>query len=123
MKAIKTLFWVSGLYDFVLGVAFLALPVFLFDLFSITPPNHWGYVTFAASMLTIFGIMFFQIAKDPKANRNLIPYGILLKIAYCGTVFGFYFFASLPVLWVVFGVFDFLFLLAFVWAYQKLGKI
>ncbi len=123
MKTIKTLFWISGLYDFCLGVSFLALPVCLFDFFEITPPNHWGYVIFAAAMLTIFGIMFFQIAKNPTANRNLIPYGILLKVAYCGTVFGFYFLGSIPLLWVIFGLFDFLFLLSFIWAYRKLGTI
>jgi hypothetical protein len=123
MKNIKTLYWVGGAYDFCLGAAFLFAPVYLFNLFKITPPNHWGYVTFAAAMLAIFGIMFFNIAKDPKANRNLIPYGIMLKIAYCGTVFGFYFFDSLPKLWTVFGIFDFIFLVLFIWSYKAIGKI
>ena len=121
MKTIKLLFWLSGLYDFFLGISFIIMPVSLFNLLKITPPNHWGYVTFAASMLAIFGIMFFQIAKNPKDNKNLIPYGMLLKVAYCGTVFGFYFLASIPILWVIFGIFDFLFLLSFVWAYKQLN--
>ena len=122
MKAIKKLFWIGGLYDFCLGIGFFFFFFWLFQYFHITPPNHWGYVTFAAAMLMIFGLMFFQISKNPTANRNLIPYGILLKIAYCGTVFGYYFLSSLPCVWVVFGIFDFVFLLFFVYAYKKLGK-
>ena len=123
MKAIKTLFWVGGLYDFILGVAFLALPTVLFDWFTITPPNHWGYVTFAASMLAIFGLMFLQIAKDPIKNRDLMPYGMLLKFAYCGVVFGYYFTTGVPVVWVIFGVCDFIFLLLFIWGYKKTSDL
>ncbi|MDD3436808.1 MAG: hypothetical protein PHC64_06635 [Candidatus Gastranaerophilales bacterium] len=120
MNGIKIGYFLSGLYDFLLGMAFLFVPVQVFNLTHIMPPNHWGYVSFAAAMLTIFGIMFFQIAKDPIANKNLIPYGVLLKISYCGVVFGYHFNGGIPNIWVYFGVFDFIFLLFFVYSYIKL---
>jgi hypothetical protein len=120
MNGIKALYLIGGLYDFILGVAFLLIPAYVFNLFHITPPNHWGYVSFAAAILATFGIMFFQIAKDPITNRNLIPYSILLKISYCGVIFGYYFFGGgIPKIWTVFGLFDFIFLLLFIYAYKK----
>ena len=51
------------------------------------PPNHWGYVQFSAALLIIFGLMFLAAARRPIANRNLLPYCFLLKIAYSGVVF------------------------------------
>jgi hypothetical protein len=62
MNIAKCSFFVSGIYDFIIGLIFLIAPVWAFNLFNVTPPNHWRYVTFAASMLAVFGIMFFQIA-------------------------------------------------------------
>ena len=34
-----------------------------------------------------FTIMFIKIASNPVKNRELIPFGILLKISYCGVIF------------------------------------
>lgn len=123
MNIAKYSFLVSGIYDFILGLTFLIAPVWTFNLVNVTPPNHWGYVTFAASMLAIFGIMFFQIAKDPIKNRNLMPYGILLKVAYCSMAFGYYFTTGIPNIWVIFGVCDFIFLLLFIWGYKKTANV
>lgn len=119
MNIVKFSFLSSGVYDFILGLVFLVAPAWTFNLVNVTPPNHWGYVTFAASMLAIFGIMFFQIAKDPIKNRNLMPYGMLLKVAYCGMAFGYYFTSGIPDIWVIFGICDFIFLLLFIWSYKK----
>ena len=122
MRQIQTFFGVSAVYDFLLGLAFLIAPAYFFNLLNVTPPNHWGYVSFAAAMLVIFGIMFFQIAKNPKGNQNLIPYGILLKIAYCAVVFGYNFFGSIPQIWVIFGYCDAIFLLLFMYSFVIIKK-
>lgn len=119
MKLTKIAYLTSAVYDFVLGLAFLVMPATLFKIVNITPPNHWGYVSFAALMLMIFGIMFYKIFKNPSANKNLIPYSIMLKIAYCAVVFGYFIFSSMPCLWVIFGVCDFIFLLLFIRAYYQ----
>ena len=119
MKITKIAYLTSAVYDFVLGLAFLVMPATIFRMVNITPPNHWGYVTFAALMLMIFGIMFYKIYENPKANKNLIPYSIMLKIAYCGVVFGYYFFDSIPCMWTLFGICDFIFLLLFIRAYRQ----
>lgn len=122
MKAISGLFYFSSAYDFVLGAVFLSVHQWFFRVFAVDPPNHWGYVHFPALLLILFGIMFFQIAENPKANRNLIPYGCMLKASYCAVV-GIHTFltGNLPDMWKPFGVADFLMLIGFIWCYKKLA--
>ena len=120
-KPIRLLFFVGGLYDGLLGAAFLFMGGAVFKQFGVTPPNHSGYVQFPAALLLVFGIMFFAIALNPLKNRNLIPYGILLKVAYCGVI-GFHWFTdSIPYMWKPFFVCDLVFLALFVWAMRALN--
>ena len=68
-KWIAPLFFLSALYDGVLGILFLFAPGAAFDWFDIVPPNHPGYVQFPAALLLIFALIFLRIARDPVANR------------------------------------------------------
>jgi len=120
---ISMLFVIAALYDGLLGLLFLIGADAVFKTFDITPPNHFGYVQFPAALLLIFAIMFAAIAKAPSRNRCLIPYGILLKVAYCGVVFVHWFTGGIPYIWKPFAVFDLVFLGFFAWAYQSLGRI
>jgi len=113
-QLVRALFVLSGIYDAVIGAAFLLFSRTLFASLHITPPNHFGYVHFAAALILLFGIMFFQIATDPVRFRALIPYGIGLKVAYCGVVFFHALNAGLPAVWVAFAWCDLAFLIAFV---------
>lgn len=67
------------------------------------------------------GLMFFSVAVDPRGNRNLIPYGIMLKIACRGVVFGYWFASGLPTLWKPFAFLDAGFVLLFFRAWRLLG--
>ncbi len=119
---IQVLFGVGAVYDGLLGAAFLLGGSALFDWFGVTPPNHSGYVQFPAALLLVFALMFLAIAKNPAKNRNLIPYGILLKISYC-SVIGFHWLgAGIPNMWKPFAVCDFIFLLLFTRAWFVLAK-
>jgi hypothetical protein len=121
-KWIKPFFAVAGLYDGILGLIFLLMPYQLFGLTNVPPPNHVGYVQFPALLLAIFGIMFLNIARNPFANRNLILYGILLKVSYCGVVISHWILGNMPIMWLVFAFFDLIFLVLFVVARRSLGK-
>lgn len=121
-RNIRALFWIAGLYDGLLGAAFVIAPVTLFSRFQVEPPNHYGYVRFPAAVLIIFGLMFLAVAASPRRNRNLIPYGILLKTAYCGTVFGYWFTSGLPLMWKPFAVLDLIFAVLFFWSWRALGE-
>jgi len=114
-------FATSGVYDALLGLVFLLAPAAMYDHFHVTPPNHWGYVRFGAAILIIFGLMFFQVAFKPAANRNLIPYGFLLKVAYAGTVFAYWLTQGLPDMWKPFAFCDAIFAVLFAWAWVRLA--
>jgi hypothetical protein len=121
-KWIPLLFAVASLYDGLLGVSFLAAPLYLFELFKVPPPNHVGYVQFSAALLLIFALMFIQIARDPITNRRLIAYGILLKVAYCSVVGGHWLAAGIPGMWKPFVMIDLAMGLLFAWAYLVLFR-
>ncbi|MDH3525548.1 MAG: hypothetical protein OES32_18395 [Acidobacteriota bacterium] len=116
---IRTLFVIAGAYDGLLGLAFLFFPVSLFQWYGVTLPNHLGYVRFPALLLILFGVMFFQVAKDPDRFRCLMPYGIGLKTAYCGTVFGYALTKGIPGMWLPWAWADLVFLVLFLLAWRS----
>jgi hypothetical protein len=91
-----------------------------FRWFDVTPPNHPGYVQFPVALLLIFSIMFVAVAVNPVNNRNLIPYGILFKISYCGVVLFHWHTTDIPQMWKPFCIFDLVFLLLFASAWTTL---
>lgn len=110
---LRTLYLVSAAYDGLLGLAFLVAGPTLYRIVGITPPNHWGYVHFAASLLVVFGLLFLRIASDPVRYRDLIPFGVLLKVSYVGTVTWHWLGEGLPDIWKYFAVADVVFALLF----------
>jgi hypothetical protein len=121
-SAISALYIVAGIYDGLLGAAFLIAWSALFRYFEVTPPNHPGYVQFPALLLIVFALMFFAVAVDPVRNRNLIPYGVLLKVAYFGTVFWYWFTQGIPNMWKPFAWIDLVFAILFVWSWLQLRR-
>lgn len=116
---IRLLFFLAFLYDAVLGVAFLTSWAPIFDWLKIAHPNHPGYVQFPAALLIIFALIYLQVAWDPKRHRGLIVYGMLLKVAYCGVVFG-HFGSGLDAAWTIFAIIDLVFLVLFIMAWWRL---
>jgi len=87
---------------------------------EVTPPNHWAYVQFPAALLVIFALMFAAIAANPLENRKMIPYGIMLKAAYCGVTFWYWNAEGIPGLWKPFAVIDLVMGFLFLWAFRQL---
>lgn len=114
---IVILFVIAALYDGLLGLGFLFSAETLFKGFQVPPPNHFGYVHFPAALLIVFALMYLAIAMNPQANRNLIPYGMLLKVSYCSVTGYHWFTAGLPSMWKPFIFYDLVFLALFAWAY------
>lgn len=117
---IRGLFVAAAVYDGILGVVFLVSPARVFEYFAVPPPNHFAYVQFPAALLIIFALMFAAVARRPSENRNLIPYGILLKVSYCSVAFGYWFTQGIPGMWKPFAVFDLIFGVLFYLAYRSL---
>jgi hypothetical protein len=116
----RWLFYVAAIYDGLFGLIFFFFWPQLYAHFQITPPNHDGYVRFPALLLIIFGFMFLQIARDPDRNRNLIGYGIALKIAYPGLVFWYQLTTpGIPAMWIPWAWCDVGFLVLFALAFRR----
>lgn len=122
LRWVSLVFAVAAVYDGILGLGFLFAADALLRSFAVTPPNHPGYLQFIAALLIVFGLMFAALARNPIANRNCIPYGILLKVAYCAVAFFHWFAGNLPVVWKPMAVIDLLFLPLFFWAYKVVTK-
>ena len=120
LKTIKSLFIISALYDFILGVIFLIGFKQIYNYFNITLPNHDGYVQFGAALVAIFGIGFWFVAQDPQRNRDIIKMGILLKLSYSGVAFYHAALGNLPGIWLPFAWFDVIFLILFILALKAL---
>lgn len=116
LPLVRVLYAVAALYDGLLGLAFIICAPQIFLMAGITPPNHWGYVHFAAGVLVIFGWMFLRICLRPVEERNLILYGILLKVCYVATVCWHWYQGGVPDLWKWFAGADTLFTLLFLWS-------
>jgi len=121
-SAISILFLSAAVYDGILGIAFLFASAPVFRWFSVTPPNHFGYVHFPAALLVVFAIMFLAVARAPAKNANLILYGILLKVAYCGVAFYHWGTGGIPGMWKPFAFFDLVCLFLFVAAHLHLRR-
>ena len=119
---IVILFIIAALYDGVLGIAFLSSADTLFERFMVPPPNHFGYVHFSAALLIVFALMYLAIARNPQGNRNLIPFGMLLKVSYCSVICFHWFTDGIPAMWKPFVFYDLIFLGLFAWAYVSLRE-
>jgi hypothetical protein len=119
LPIVRLLFALAGTYDFIIGLAFLFFGPQIFDSTGVPHPNHWGYIQFGSLLLIIFGIMFFAVAYNPAANRNLIPYGMLLKLSYTGLVAYYWVTTDCPLLFKPFAAIDAVMFVLFFLAYGK----
>ncbi|MFL5244153.1 MAG: hypothetical protein ACJ8FY_18775 [Gemmataceae bacterium] len=119
LSTTRLLFAIAGVYDFVIGLAFLFFGPQVYDTAGVPHPNHWGYVQFIALLLMVFGIMFFAVASNPVTNRNLILYGMLLKLSYTGLVGYYWLTVDCPVLFKPFAIIDGLMFVLFLLAYTR----
>lgn len=120
--SIRPLFYLAALYDGFLGLAFVVAPTSALEFVGVPTPYHAGFVQFPAALLVVFAIMFLAVAKRPLENRNLIPYGILLKVSYCSVVFAYWILDRLATIWKPFAIADLLFGVLFWLAYRELGE-
>ena len=118
---IPILFGLAALYDGLLGLVFLVAPGYPFERFAVPPPNHFGYVQFPAAVLLIFALMFVRIAADPLRHRGLIPYGILLKVAFVAVSGWHWFSTGIPGMWKPCTAIDAVTAVLFIAAWAMLG--
>src|SRR5262245_11778087 len=119
LPVVRLLFGIVGAYDLIIGLAFLCFGPRIFDATGIPHPNHWGYIQFGALLLMVFVTMFFTGAYDPVANRNLMPFGMLLKLSYTGLVAYYWVTSECPLLFKPFAIIDAVMFVLILLAYRK----
>jgi hypothetical protein len=112
----------AGFYDGILGALFLFVAPRIFSLAGIPVPSHWGYVHFGAALLLIFALMFFAAAIQPAGNRNLVAFGMLLKIAYVSVVVNEWLHGSIPPIFLLFALFDVVWFFLLAWSFYIVGR-
>ena len=122
LGAVRVVMTLAGVYDGVLGAAFLFFARPTFDLIQTPPPEHLGYVQFAAALLVVFALMFFAVAVSPVRYQAFITAGMGLKVAYIGVVAYHSLTQPVPAIWVWFAGFDVLWLLLFIVIRARMGK-
>ena len=86
---LSVLFYFSAAYDGLLGLAFLTCPDYIFNAFSVPPPNHFGYVQFPAALLIIFaciqkGYFIYALAAVIASILTLASFMKVQKFAFLG---------------------------------------
>ncbi|MBN2057827.1 MAG: hypothetical protein JW782_03420 [Candidatus Saganbacteria bacterium] len=117
---IRLLFAFVGCVEFVTGLSFIFLTEQVFAWTGIARITHLEYIQFPALLIMVFGLMMFAVARDPRANRRLIPYISFFKVALIGVVLYNWLTKGLSWLWLSFMWFDIVYLIGFVSAYLTL---
>lgn len=123
IKWVKILFVIAGLYDLILGIAFIGFASAVFAYYGVEPPNHMAYVKFPALLLLVFAAMYFRIACNPILNRELILFGCGLKVSYVVIAFWYELTIGIPSMWMPWAWADLAFLVLFVIAWVSMNKL
>jgi hypothetical protein len=115
-------FGLGGLYDFGLGVIFVLFGPAIYRYEAMTPPNHPAYIQFPALTMMIAGAMFFQVAKNPRANRSIMLYGVALKSSFISVVSWHALHHDMPATWFPYAWIDLVFLILFVTSWWLTGR-
>ena len=117
---ISLLFCFVGCVELAVGLSFIFRQDLVFRLSGIAPVGP-EYVQLPAYLIMIFGLIMFQIARDPVKNRDLIIYPALFKTAFIGVVLYNNYYGQMSPLWIVFVGFDLVYLIGFIIAWFSLG--
>lgn len=121
-KIIAPLFIAAALYDGLLGLAGIAAPAWVYAQLNMPLPEHLGYVQLPALLMIVLAFAFIAIARDPRGNKNLIWYGVMVKVAFCLVAFGHYFFGTIPAMFLPFAIVDLVFIGLFIWVERALAS-
>lgn len=116
----RIVFLISSIYDFVLGVIFFLFYKQIFNAFSIPIPQYTEYLQMSAAFVATLGIGYYFIYKNIETNADLWKLGIFYKLVYSLLVLYYYFVPrTANILFLYFAIIDILFLIPFIWLYNK----
>ena len=109
----RKFFLFAAIYDVLLGLSFFLFWEQIYGWLAITFPNHPGYVQLPALFIAIMGLADYYVYRDMVRNRDIVKIRILMKLAYSLLCFYHHFFGLLPTLWMNIAVFNFAFIVPY----------
>jgi len=117
------LFLVAGLYDVLLGLAFLAAGTQILEAISMELPPHVSYVHLSAIFILVQGISYLIVWRSPLQNVGLVWVGVLYKASYVGLAAWYLITNQMPSMFFVpWAVADAAFLIVFLRFIQTAGR-
>lgn len=116
----RALFWVAAIYDLALGFVFFFFGEQLLEALEVTLPPHISYIHLPAVFVAVQGIGYAIVALAPMTNLGIVKVGIIYKAGYAALAAYYLLTDQIPAMFFAwFGLFDFLFFLAFVWFLRR----
>lgn len=82
----RRLFTVAALFNLAVGLPMLLAYPFAARLLGLAgPPTAWFHLT--AAIVLVFGYAYWQVARDPVANRPYAVLGVLGKAAFVAVIY------------------------------------
>lgn len=111
----RWMFVAVGVWDIVLGLAFLALYEPIYDALDIALPESRAYIHLAAALIAVQGLSYFMVARRPLRNVDIVRVGIVYKASYSALALYYWIAGGAPHgIFVAFGLVDVLTLVGFV---------
>jgi hypothetical protein len=111
----KILFIIAGLYDFILGFGFCFFCSWLHQNVLLAQlPDPPIYFQVCAAFIGMIGIGYFLVWKHLYRNVDLVKIGTGMKLIYILGAIWFSTYAVVPMLLVIFGIIDVVFIIAFI---------
>lgn len=111
----RALFVVAAVYDIALGLGFFILWEPIFEWLGMAAPPHVSYIHLPAVFIIVQGVGYALVAADPLGNLGLVKVGVVYKASYAALAAWYLATDQIPAMFFAwFGLFDFLFLVAFV---------
>lgn len=112
----RLLFLVAAVYDAALGIAFFFAYEPLFEWLGMPLPPHVSYIQLSAVFVFVQGLSYALVWLDPLRNLGLVRVGVAYKAGYASLAAYYLATDQIPAMFFAwFGLFDLLFLIAFVW--------
>jgi len=123
LSRFRLFFLAAAIYDIALGLAFFFLYQPLFDWLGMALPPHISYIQLSAVFVFVQGLSYGLVWGDPRGNLGLVRVGIAYKAGYSGLAAWYLLTDQIPAMFFAwFGLFDFLFLIGFVWFLRWAGR-
>jgi len=85
----RAFFLVAGLYDALLGLAFLVAGESILTNIGMALPPHIAFIHLSAIFIVVQGLSYLLVFRDPLANLGIVWVGVAYKAAYAALV-GYY---------------------------------